>query len=64
MGIFKGMKDRMKAVDNLTEQINNADSESIDEGEKEKKNKGVFGGMKDRMKAVDNLSKQLNDDDK
>ena len=58
------MKERMKAVDNLTEQINNEADEPAPDGEKEKKKKGIFGGMKDRMKAVDNLTKQLNDKNK
>ena len=70
MGLFKkifgGMKDRMKAVDNLTQSINKGDAtikvfseEKCDSDVKAEKG-GVFKGFKDRMNAVDNLTKNIN----
>lgn len=70
MGIFKGLKDRMKAVDNLTHSINNGGVE-INVGSKGKLESGSNGdkksflkGFKDRMNAVNNLTKNINDSKK
>lgn len=74
MGIFKkifgGMKDRMKAVDNLTQGINKGDvsikvltkDEKCSENKIEKK--GALGSFKDRMKAVENLTNSINSSSK
>lgn len=74
MGLFKkifgGMKDRMKAVDNLTQSINNGDvsikvfsDEKCDSDVKSEKT-GAFKGFKDRMNAVDSLTKNINNSKK
>ncbi len=70
MGIFKGLKDRMKAVDNLTKSINDGDGSINLSPKKEdnngvnKEKKGIMKGFKDRMNAVDNLTKSINDSKK
>ena len=74
MGIFKkifgGMKDRMKAVDNLTQGINKGDVsiKVLTKDEKGSENKiekkGALGSFKDRMKAVENLTNSINSSSK
>ena len=74
MGLFKkvfgGMKERMNAVDNLTQAINNGDveinvkSNGTENGDAKGDKRGFLNGFKDRMNAVDNLTKSINDSKK
>ena len=74
MGLFKkvfgGMKDRMKAVDNLTQSINKGDTTikvfSDEKGDSDVKpeKSGVLKGFKDRMNAVNNLTNNINNSKK